>query len=126
MAAAPGTLPALGIHTTRSQRFLRRITMRDSVGLVASVLTGVACGTVFFEGLWWTTHRLLTARAPWLLLTVSFGFRAAIVIAGLVMVSAGHWKRLLAAVAGLLLARAAVLRRHRLQPGGDAGRLRWS
>jgi F1F0 ATPase subunit 2 len=100
--------------------------MSSVIDIVAPLLTGLAAGLVFFEGLWWTTRRLLTARAPWRLLMLSFVLRSTIVVGGVILVSAGQWQRLAVAVGGVLLARTVVLHCHRLAPSPSVKEPPWS
>lgn len=86
-----------------------------AVGLVAGLVLGVA----FFEGLRWTVERIPTSRRPALLVTSSFVLRVAVLGAALALLTrAGGWLAAVAATAGILLARGAVLRR---APGGGGG-----
>ncbi len=100
--------------------------MSSAIDIVAPLLTGLGAGLVFFQGLWWTTRRLLTAKAPWRLLMLSFVLRSTVVVGGVILVSAGQWQRLAVAVGGVVLARTVVLHRHRPAPIRSAKELPWS
>ncbi|MDX1607019.1 MAG: ATP synthase subunit I [Candidatus Competibacterales bacterium] len=71
---------------------------------------GALLGLMFYGGLWWTVRRLADSRQPALLLAASLLLRGALAAAGLYLVAAGDWRRLLAALAGLLLVRVALTR----------------
>lgn len=73
------------------------------------VLSGLLLGLIFYGGLWWTTHRGLTARHPGLLFFVSMLVRTAVVLTGFYLISAGQWQRILVCLAGFTLARLVVL-----------------
>lgn len=79
-------------------------------GIILSFAAGAALGLVFFGGLRLTVERLLTAKNPALLFLASLVLRSAAVVAGLYYVGAGDVRRLVAAVAGLFLMRAALFR----------------
>lgn len=88
-------------------------------GLALAALAGAALGLLHFAGLWWTVERLARGRGRVGLLLASALVRLAVVAGGLFLIMQGSWTRALAALAGLLLARALVLRR---LTHADAGR----
>jgi F1F0 ATPase subunit 2 len=74
--------------------------------LLLSLLVGLVLGAMYFYALWVTIRRLPQARSPALLVLASALLRLGMLFAGLYLVTAGgHWERLLAAVAGIILAR---------------------
>ncbi|MFO8002636.1 ATP synthase subunit I [Thioalkalivibrio sp.] len=74
--------------------------------LLVSVLLGLVLGAGYFYALWVTIHHVPQARHPALLLLASAVLRLGMLFTGLYFVTAsGHWERLLAAVAGIILAR---------------------
>ena len=73
-------------------------------GLLAA-LGGGALGAVFFGGLWWTLRRSLTCGAPAPLLLASLLLRTGVTLPGLWLVGGGQGPRLLAALAGFIVAR---------------------
>lgn len=91
------------------------MTSADAFYLVIALVVGVIAGVVFFGGLWLTVNRMMTARHPVLLMIASLLVRAAIVLALFYIVSAGDVYRIVASLAGFLLARFVVVRR--LEPG---------
>jgi F1F0 ATPase subunit 2 len=78
--------------------------------LAPVAMAGLVLGAIFFGGLWWTLRKSLeSARpAPWLL--GSLLVRMGLLLLGLYLVSDGHWERLLAALIGVIGARALLLR----------------
>lgn len=78
-------------------------------GLLISLVAGVLLGLFYFIGLWWTIGRLHGRQAALLFLS-SFLVRTLVVVAGFYWVMEGRWERLLAALAGFLLARILVVR----------------
>jgi F1F0 ATPase subunit 2 len=79
--------------------------------IMLSTIAGAGLGVLFFGGLHWTVVRLPRARRPWLLACGSFTVRVALVVIGLFLVSAGDWKRLVAALIGWIGARVVCVRR---------------
>lgn len=73
--------------------------------LTLALLAGMALGVFFFAGLWWTVRKGLVAANPALWFLGSFLLRTGVVLAGFYAVGANDWRRLLAALAGFVLAR---------------------
>jgi len=82
--------------------------------LTLAALAGAMLGTLFFGGLWWTVRRAAGSPRPALWFGPSLLLRIAIVAAGFYLAGDGTWQRLVACLAGFVLARCAVLR---LAPG---------
>lgn len=82
--------------------------------LAVAVLAGAALGLLFFGGLWWTVRRAASSPRPALWFGPSLLLRTALVAGGFYLAGDGAWPRLLACLAGFVLARFAVLR---LVPG---------
>lgn len=78
--------------------------------LALAALAGVALGTLFFGGLWWTVQRAAVSPRPALWFGPSLLLRIAVVAGGFYLVGDGTWQRLAACLGGFVLARAAVLR----------------
>jgi F1F0 ATPase subunit 2 len=83
----------------------------DLLALAAAGGAGLALGLAYFGGLWWTVRRLPDSPAPWRLLLASAAVRLACLLAGFFVVTAGRWENAVACLAGVLLARAALVRR---------------
>jgi len=78
--------------------------MNETLALALALVAGVALGTVFFGGLWWTVRKGVSAKSPALWFLGSLLLRAGIVLAGFYFVSAGHWHRLLLCLIGFVVA----------------------
>lgn len=78
------------------------------LALVLAALAGAALGALFFGGLWWTARRGAVSPHPVLWFLGSLLLRMGLTLPGFYLVGAGHWQRLLACLAGFLLARAVV------------------
>jgi F1F0 ATPase subunit 2 len=70
-----------------------------------ALLAGLALGSVFFGGLWWTVRRGLFSRNPAVWFFSSLLLRSVIVLGGFYFVGRGDWRRLLVCLAGFLVAR---------------------
>ena len=85
------------------------------IGRIAeAVPAGMALGTVFFGGLWWTVSRGLTATAPALWFGLSALLRMAVVLSGLYYFARLGLPNLAASLCGLLVARGAIGRLARM------------
>ena len=85
--------------------------MIELLELAAAVLAGSLLGAFFFGGLWWTVRRGLVSAQPALFFLGSLLLRTLSVVAGFYFISRGDWRRLVASLAGFLLARVLVGRR---------------
>jgi F1F0 ATPase subunit 2 len=84
--------------------------MNEWLTLALALAAGLALGAAFFGGLWWTVRKGVSSRRPALLFLGSMLLRTSVVVAGLYIVSDGHWQRLLAGLLGFALARFIVIR----------------
>lgn len=94
--------------------------MANDPGLLAlASCAGFALGMLFFGGLWWTVRRGIGSPRPALWFLGSLLLRTALAAAGFWFVSGGDWQRLLACLAGFVLARQAAIRlvARRKEPG---------
>jgi F1F0 ATPase subunit 2 len=71
---------------------------------------GALLGLIHFMGLLATVSRLPECKHPYFFLILSFVIRMAVVMGGLYWIGMNHWERLLAALAGLILARIVLIR----------------
>lgn len=76
--------------------------------LALSWLGGGALGASFFGGLWWTVKKSVSSLRPALWLFGSLLVRMSILLVGLYFVSGRDWKRLVACLLGVMMARAVV------------------
>lgn len=77
------------------------------ITLALATLAGAALGGLFFGGLWWTVRRAAVSPRPALWFGPSFLLRIAIAVGGFYLVGGGTWPRLMACLAGFVLARLA-------------------
>ncbi|WP_343222576.1 ATP synthase subunit I [Prosthecobacter sp.] len=82
--------------------------MNDPLSMMLSFAAGLLLGAVFFGGLWWTIRKGLSSPRPALLFLGSAVLRMGIVVAGFYFISNGQWQRLLACMAGFIIARLVV------------------
>lgn len=73
--------------------------------LALACAAGMALGLFYFGGLWLTVRRLARQRRPLPLFLGSFLGRTALVVAGFYFVMGGRWERMLACLAGFIMAR---------------------
>jgi F1F0 ATPase subunit 2 len=73
-----------------------------------ALLVGIALGSFFYGGLWWTVRRLATWRHPALVVGGSMLLRTSVALGGLYVAGRDDWRRLLACLLGCVLARVAV------------------
>ncbi|MBU1359323.1 MAG: hypothetical protein KKC79_12875 [Gammaproteobacteria bacterium] len=90
--------------------------------LMLSTIAGAALGAFFFGGLWWSLRRGLGSPRPALWQLGSAIVRTVVVLCGFLVTSAGSWQRMLAGVAGFIVARMLITRWVRRMPerGADA------
>ena len=84
--------------------------MNEPLTLAGSLLAGVLLGAFFFGGLWWTIRSSSPSQWSGLLFSASLLLRMAVAVTGFYLVSHGEWRKLVACLAGFLLARIAVTR----------------
>lgn len=82
----------------------------NTAWIAAALVTGFALGAVYFGGLWLTVRSMQTMNQPALGLFMSFLLRIGIVLTGFYLVMDGHWERLVACLAGFLIARTLLVR----------------
>jgi F1F0 ATPase subunit 2 len=76
--------------------------------LALAALAGAALGLTFFGGLWWTTRLGAVSHRPALWFSASLLLRMGIALPGLIWVAGDRWERMLACLAGFLVARTLV------------------
>ena len=84
--------------------------MNEPLILAIDLLAGVLLGAFFFGGLWWTIQMRSPSEWSGLLFAGSLLLRMAVAVTGFNLVSHGEWRRLVACLAGFILARIAVTR----------------
>lgn len=73
--------------------------------LALACTAGMALGLFYFGGLWLTVRQLSRQRRPLPLFLGSFLGRTVLVVAGFYFVMGGRWERMLACLAGFIMAR---------------------
>ena len=84
--------------------------MNEPLTLAGSLLAGVLLGAFFFGGLWWTIRSSSPSQWSGMLFSASLLLRMAVAVTGFYLVTHGEWQKLVACLAGFLLARIAVTR----------------
>ncbi len=100
--------------------------MSGSASLVyaAMFFAGIALGTFYFGGLWWTVDQVTRGRQSGWLLAVSFALRVTVLLVGLYFVLTGGIWHLLACLVGLAAARALFVRSARFKTPDGSSRAR--
>jgi len=78
--------------------------------LAFALVAGLVLGAIFFGGLWWTVRHGVSSKHPALWFLGSMVVRMSIVLAGFYFVGRGDWQRLVACLAGFIIARFIVMR----------------
>ena len=90
--------------------------MSEAPFIALAVVAGAVLGAIFYGGLWWTIRRGLLSLQPAIWFLASLVVRAAVVLIGFYAVCGGDWRRLVACLAGFVLARIGVTRLTRPLP----------
>lgn len=83
--------------------------MREILFMITAFLTGIALGTLFFGGLWFTVKKAVSAKIPAIWFFISLFLRLSITLVGFYYVSHGSWQRLLICLFGFAAARYIVI-----------------
>jgi F1F0 ATPase subunit 2 len=86
------------------------MTMSDILYMILTLIIGMALGSLFFGGLWFTVKKAVTAKYPAIWFFVSFISRVSIVLIGFYYVSQAGWQHLLICLLGFIAARFLVVR----------------
>ncbi len=86
------------------------MTTTELATLALSALAGLALGAFFFGGLWWTVRAIVGAAHSALLQVASLVLRTAGTLLGFHVAGGGDAARLLACLAGFVVARVVVAR----------------
>jgi F1F0 ATPase subunit 2 len=84
--------------------------MNETLHILLSFITGVALGAIFFIGLWLTVKKMVTSKAPGILMMISFFLRTGITLLGFYYVSFNNPELLIICLIGFILARIIVKR----------------
>lgn len=89
--------------------------MNELLKFALAGIAGVALGTLFFGGLWWTVRRAVSSPCPAFWLLGSLLARMAVALTGFYLVAIGGWQQLIVCLAGFIAARVLVTRLTRPQ-----------
>ncbi|MFB3926487.1 MAG: ATP synthase subunit I [Syntrophales bacterium] len=87
--------------------------MSEPARIMIPWIAGMALGTLYFSGLWYTVRRLPDSKNPLLSLSLSFLARVSMVLSGFYFVMGGRGDWLAAALFGFLIAREIFMRQFR-------------
>lgn len=79
--------------------------MIEALSWVLAAGAGLVLGAIFFGGLWWTVRKAVVSTRPALWFFGSLLLRMTTALGGIYLVGHGHWERLLACLAGFIVAR---------------------
>ena len=82
--------------------------MNETLTLALAFVAGAGLGAIFFGGLWWTVRKGVSSSRPALWFLGSGLLRMSVVLAGFYFVSGGQFRRLVACLAGFIIARVVV------------------
>ena len=82
--------------------------MNETLMLTLAGVAGLALGTLFFGGLWWTVRRGVASKRPELWFFGSLLLRTGIVLGGFYAVSGHRWERSMLCLLGFVMARLTV------------------
>jgi F1F0 ATPase subunit 2 len=84
--------------------------MTEILYYILALVAGLALGTLFFGGLWFTVKKAVTAKVPAVWIIGGFIIRTSITLIGFYFVSLGSWQRLLMCLLGFVVARMLVMK----------------
>lgn len=84
--------------------------MSEAFSIAFAIAAGGVLGAFYYGGLWWTVRRGLLSRRPAVWFLPSLLARTAVALLGFYAVFRGDWRRLVACLAGFVLARILVTR----------------
>ena len=83
--------------------------MHDAVTWLLAGLAGAALGTFFFGSLWWTVRRTVDLKRGVFWHFAGLLLRMGVTLSGFYLVGAGQWERLVACLAGFVVARGIIV-----------------
>ncbi len=88
---------------------MRIVNLNDLYPLAAPFALGIGLGVAYYGGLWVTLRRIARARRPALEIVGGYFARLMVMaVCFILLVRGGHWDRLLACLAGVVLVQAAL------------------
>ena len=94
----------------------RGTAMSEAPNIALAIVAGAFLGAVFYGGLWWTVRKGLRSKQPAVWFLTSLVVRTTVALLGFYEVFRGDWRRLVACMAGFVLARLLVTRLTRTLP----------
>ena len=98
----------------RHDTILRRMCILNYLYLALSLIAGLALGSFFFGGLWWTVQKMQGSRNPYLVSVISFILRTAVAMLVFYLLLKLGTAYLVASLVGFIVARTYLA--YRLQP----------
>jgi len=83
--------------------------MNEALYWTLVLIAGLALGTLFFGGLWYTVKKSVDSKTPALWIFSSFVLRIGLALIGFYLIAAGSWQRLLICLLGFIAARFIVI-----------------
>lgn len=81
------------------------MTMNNIIYMTLIFVAGLALGTFFFGGLWFTVKKAITAKIPAIWFFSSFILRVSVVMLGFYFISTGGLQLLIISVVGFIVSR---------------------
>lgn len=82
--------------------------MSEILYMTLAFIAGLALGTLFFGGLWFTIKKAVTAKIPAIWFFGSFFLRVGVVMIGFYYISLIGWQSLIVSLLGFIVARVVV------------------
>ncbi len=83
--------------------------MNEGLSLIVPFLAGLALGAIFFSSLWWSVKKVVSSTHPIFWFVSLLLLRMSVTLAGFYWATSGQWKRLVACLAGFILARTIIM-----------------
>ncbi len=84
--------------------------MNDTLTLGLAGMAGLVLGAIFFGGLWWSVRKGMASPRPALWFVSSTVLRMGIALVGFYSIGHEDWRRMMACLAGFVVARILVTR----------------
>lgn len=101
------------------------LTAADWTALAGSLAAGLVLGLIYFGGLWYTIQAMTRSKRPGTLFLVSFAARLVVVLGAIYMLGVGDWRRMTAALVGMIVMRFVLTRLlgppHKVAANRDTG-----
>lgn len=84
--------------------------MNEVLMIAVAAIFGMAIGGMFFAGLWWTIRFAMGSQHPELWMIGSLVVRVSFLLLSILWMGADDWRRFLACMIGILIARGIAMR----------------